>query len=214
MAGYQGTGTRFDEHESLGAMIEAERREHNGPMLGKVVAYDAKRQKATIQPLLTQSFDGVKLRAPELQEVPVQVPRAGGLVLHKPLKAGDEVMLHFAGRSMDAAWDDGSDVDRHPGRMSDLSDAYAVPTSTTKSKEMANLPGDRLHIGTDDGQSGFQMKDDGSFDIKKGGDTFLSIFVDFLKAYKDHKHGGVPMDPPDIEKANLLLQRAQAMKAS
>lgn len=213
MAGFQGTGTRNDTAESGSAEIEAAQRELNGPVPGRVVSYDAKRQKATVQPLLTQDFDGTKLRAPELLEVPVQVPRAGGIVMHKPLKAGDEVMLNFTSRSMDQAWEDGSEVDRYPGRMSDMSDAFAIPMSGSKTKELPNLPSDRMHIGTEDGQSGFQMKDDGTFDIKKGGDTLLTLFVDFLKAYKDHKHGGVLMDPPDIEKANQLIQRAEAMKA-
>lgn len=195
-------------------MIEADRREHNGPLVAKVVSYDAKRQKATVQPLLEQDFDGTKLRAPELQEVPVQHVRGGGVIIHKPLKAGDEVMLHFAGRSMNSTWEDGADTDRHPGRMADMSDAFAVPTGSTKGKELPNLPADRMHIGTEDGQSGFQMKDDGTFDIKKGGDTLLTLLVDYLKAYKIHKHGGVAMDPDDITKAQQLIDRAEAMKAS
>jgi len=210
MAGYQGTGTRNDYLEALSAMIEAERREHYTSLTGKVVSYDAKRQKATIQPLLSQTFEGKTLQAPPLQDVPVQHVRAGGLIIHKPLKPGDEVRLDFAGRSMDATWDDGSDTDRAPGRLGSLSDAMATPSASSKTKELPNLPADRMHMGTEDGQSGFQMKDDGSFDILKGGDTLMTLFVDFLKAYKSH----TGMSAADMAKAQELIDRAEAMKAT
>jgi hypothetical protein len=54
------------------------------------------------------------------------------------------------------------------------------------------------------------MKDDGSFDILKGGDTLMTLFVDFLKAYKAH----TGMSAPDMVKAQELIDRAEAMKAS
>ncbi len=161
-------------------------------------------------PLLSQTFEGKTLQAPQLQDVPVQHVRAGGLIIHKPLKPGDEVRLDFAGRSMDATWDDGSDTDRAPGRLGSLSDAMATPSASSKTKELPNLPADRMHMGTEDGQSGFQMKDDGSFDILKGGDTLMTLFVDFLKAYKAH----TGMSAVDMVKAQELIDRADAMKAS
>lgn len=213
MAGYQATATRFDDTEGLAGLIEGERRQIQGPVEGEVISYDAKRQKATIRPKLKQDFDGTVLQAPDLLEVPIQVQRFGGAVIHSPLKAGDRVMLQPTGRSMDSAWDGDDDSDGHPGRMSDLSDCFAVPMSGSKTKELPNLPSDRMHIGTEDGQSGLQVKPDGTFDLVKGGDSILKLIVDALTAYRDHKHGGVPMDPPDIEKANQLIQRAEAMKA-
>lgn len=214
MAGYQGTSTRRDPVEALLAAIEAERRDTHTTLVGEVVSYDAKRQKATIKPRLKQTIDNETIDAPNLEEVPVRHPRAGGLILHKPLKKGDEVKLSFLSRSMDQSGDDGSAIDNHPGRMHDLSDAIAEPGSYSKTKELPNLPADRMHFGTEDGKSGIQMKEDGTWDHKKGDDTLWTVIVDFLKAYRDHKHNGVPMDPPDIAKANALIQRAEKMKAS
>lgn len=214
MAGYQGTSTRRDPVEALLAAIESERRDTHTTLVGEIVSYDAKRQKATIKPRLKQTIDGETIEAPNLEEVPVRHPRAGGLILHKPPKKGDEVKLSFLSRSMDQSGDDGSAVDNHPGRMHDLSDAIAELGSYSKPKELANLPADRMHFGTEDGKSGIQMKEDGSWDHKKGDDTLWTLIVDYLKAYRDHKHAGVPMDPGDIAKANQLIQRAEKMKAT
>ncbi len=214
MSGYQGTATRTDPIEALRSLIESERRDMHTTLVGEVVSYDAKRQKATVKPRLKQKIGDKTVEAPNLEEVPVQHPRAGGLILHKPLKKGDEVKLSFLSRSMDQSGDDGSAIDQHPGRMHDLSDAIATPTAYSKPKELPNLPADRMHIGKEDGSAGLQMKPDGTFDYVKDGDTLWTVIVDFLKAYKAHTHAGVPMDPPHIAKAQELIERAEKMKAS
>lgn len=214
MSGYQGTGTRNDPMEALRAIIEAERREMHTTLVGEIVSYDAKRQRATIKPRLKQKIGDETVEAPNLEEVPVQHPRAGGIIFHKPPEKGDEVKLSFVSRSTDQSGDDGSAIDNHPGRMHDLSDAIATLGASTKPKELPNLPADRVHFGTEDGKSGLQMKKDGSWDHVKGGDTLWSLIIDYLKAYKAHTHGGVPMDAPHIAKADELIERAKKMKAS
>jgi hypothetical protein len=119
-------------------------------------------------------------------------------------------MLHPAMRSMDAHGEDGSDVDRYPGRMSNLGDSYAVPMATSKPDQMSGLPADRMHIGTADGQSGLQMTDDGRFDIKGGGGSLMALLADFLTAYKAH----TGMSAGDQMTAQQLIDRLNQMKAT
>jgi hypothetical protein len=214
MAGFQGTATRQDAVEAARALIESERRDMHTTLVGEVVSYDSKRQRATIKPRLKQTIGGKTIDAPNLEEVPVQHMRAGGLIIHKPLKAGDEVKLSFLSRSMDQSGEDGSAIDAHPGRMHDLSDCIATPCAYSKPKELADLPGDRLHFGTEDGKSGLQVKPDGTWDHGKDGDTLWTLIVDFLNAVKAHTHMLVPMDAPHIAKIDELITRAEKMKAS
>jgi hypothetical protein len=214
MAGFQGTSTRRDPHEAQAGAVEAERRDMMTMIPGEVVAYDSATQTATIRPRLKQNFAGTVLQAPDLIEVPVAHPQAGGFIIHKPLKAGDEVLLHFAQRSLDQSGDDASAADGAPGRMHDLSDAIAHPASYSKPAQRAGLPSDRMHIGSTDGTAGLQMKPDGTFDTVKGGDSVFKIIVDALTALKAHKNGGVAMDAGDQSALQAIIDRANAMKAT
>lgn len=211
MAGHQGTSTRRDTLEFLSALAEEERSDIHTTVMGTIKSYDPKTQTATIQPKLTKTIDGETLRAPELQSVPVQYTRAGGLVIHKPMKEGDEVTLHVAQRSLEEPVQDGKDHPQDRGRMHNLSDAVAVPAAHSKGKQLPNLPADRMHIGSEDGKSGLQMKSDGSFDLVRNGDTVFKILEDLTKAFKDHLQPG-PHDK--IAEANAILQRIAAMKAT
>lgn len=227
MAGHQGTSTRNQQMESLAGAIEAERRSILTMVPGKVVAYDAKRQKATIRPSLKHSVDGEAIEAPDLLEVPVAHPRGGGTILHTRLKPGDEVMLHVASRSLDQPVEDGEAASSHPGRMHNLSDSVAVPASISKGAELANMPNDGEHIGSTDGKRGMRVNDDGSttlhgggdggakmkidasgkVDLMNGGESLLAILRDLTTAFRDHLNASAPMDGASIAKANQILTR-------
>jgi hypothetical protein len=232
MAGYQGTSTRRDPHEALAAMTEAARRGINTTLPGTIVSYDPARQKATVKPRLKQKFGDTTLDAPDLLEVPVQFPRAGGFILHKPPAAGDEVTLHFAQRSLEPPVDSGEASDGYPARMHDMSDAVAVPAAHSKAKELPNLPADKLHLGSEDGKKGMQVGKDGKValvggpdggekivvdqatgkvDMKANGESLSAILRDFVTVFRDHLHATVPMDSPYIATANALLARLNSM---
>lgn len=232
MAGHQGTSTRRDPHEAFAAAIEAERRTINTTIGGTIVSYDPARQKATVKPRLKQKFGDATLDAPDLLEVPVQFPRAGGFILHKPPQAGDEVTLHFAQRSLEPPIEDGQSSDGYPARMHDLSDAVAVPAAHSKAKELPNLPADKLHIGAEDGKKGMQVGKDGKValvggpdggekivvdpatgkvDMKANGESLAAIIRDFLTTFRDHMNLTAPMDAPYVAAANALLTRLNAM---
>lgn len=213
MAGHQGSSTRRDANELLAGIPQAERGEINTMVMGEVVSYDPKRQKMTVQPRLSMMIGGEKVRAPELQEVPYSYPRAGGMVLHKPPKKGDEVMLIASQRSLDQSGEDGSDAENNQGRMHSLSDSIAMPAAYSKTKELSNLPADRMHFGSEDGKSGLQMKEDGTFDLVKGGDTVFKIMRDFAEAFRDHIHAASPKSDK-VAAAEAIIARIDAMKAS
>ena len=211
MAGFQGSSTRREQRELLAGLIEAERRDMFTNLPGEVVSYDAKRQKAVIRPRLKQTFGDKTMQAPDLIDVPVQHPRAGGLIIHAPLKAGDEVTLHFAQRSLDEAAEQGTAADGRPGRMHDLSDAFATPSAHSKPKELTNLPADRLFIGTEDGKSGLHVKPDGTVDYVKDGDSLLAIVGELIGAFRDHLS---PYTHDKVAVAGALLTRLNQLKGS
>ncbi|WP_350397625.1 Gp138 family membrane-puncturing spike protein [Methylorubrum podarium] len=213
MAGRQGSSTRRDPQEALAALTEAERADINTTAVGIVRGYDPKTQTATVQPKLSMMIGGEKVRAPELQSVPVMHPRAGGVILHKPPKNGDEVMVHFAQRPLDGAIEDDEDMrGENTTRMHHISDAVAVPAAHSKGKQLANLPTDRMHFGSEDGKSGLQIKEDGSFDLVRNGDSLWKVVEDLATAFRDHMNGIAPNDKK--AEAQAILDRVAKIKAT
>lgn len=212
MPGHQGTSTRRDVNEYLAALPETERADINTTFVGHAVKYDSKTQTATVQPRLSMKIGGETVRAPELQEIPVQHPRFGNFIIHGPLKDKDELRLDVVQRSLEQSVEDGSDIDNNRGRMHNLSDAVATPSSYSKGKRASNMPSDRVHIGTDDGKSGLQMKEDGSFDMVRNGDSLWKVIEDLATALRDHTNNGAPNDQK--AQAQAILDRIGKIKAT
>ncbi len=94
---------------------------------GAIVSYDYTTQKATIQPLLNKYWsDGTFTQLPELPNVPVIFPRAGGASLTFPVNEGDTCLLLFTERSIDKWLQTGGQTSTADARKFDLSDAVAI----------------------------------------------------------------------------------------
>lgn len=99
---------------------------------GRVTAYDAATQRASVQPLIKHAnLDETEQRVakllPEVHSVPVQFPGGGGMRITWPLAKGDTVLLVFASSSI-ARWKrTGGEVDPGDDRRHDLNDAIAIP---------------------------------------------------------------------------------------
>lgn len=75
---------------------------------------------------------------PLLVDVPIMFPSAGGWHLTFPVKEGDECLVVFSCRCIDAWWQNGSIQNPMEQRMLDLSDGFAIlaPYSQPKAKEV------------------------------------------------------------------------------
>lgn len=133
MNGYQGSPTLA---RLIMDMIEQRLLECWAPFPGKVVSYDAATQTATIRPGISlpiqQDEAGSypsELVIPDLDEVPVRMPLAGGgWRIATSLQAGDLVMVHVTFRALDG-WlvGSGDAVRVVPGRHHDINDCWAEP---------------------------------------------------------------------------------------
>lgn len=98
---------------------------------GIIQAYDATTQTATVQPAVqgvVTAPDGstTLVSLPVVTDVPVQFPSGGGFALTFPVAAGDECLLVFASRGIDA-WHALGGVQQPTGsRKHALSDAFAM----------------------------------------------------------------------------------------
>jgi hypothetical protein len=94
----------------------------------------------TIQAQIWQP-DGtwVDTQLPLCLDCPVMYPGGGGFVFTFPLAAGDEGLLVFASRCIDAWWQNGGIQKQAELRMHDLSDGFFFPTG---GMSQPNIPGD------------------------------------------------------------------------
>jgi hypothetical protein len=175
-------------------MIESERRQVVTQVPGEIVSYDAKTQTASVQPKLTQKYGDQSLKAPELIDIPVDHPRAGTFILHKPPKRGDPVVLNIPHRSQVDYNSEGKEVDGAPTRMFNLSDARATLTGHPTSKPAKNMPEKGVYFGTEDGKAGITISEDGKIDHKQENDSLYKVILAFMETVRDHTNEGKKHD--------------------
>src|SRR5206468_1066558 len=94
---------------------------------GLVQSFDPVKRTCVVQPAVKASImtsDGSSRwdKMPLLLDCPVVFPGGGDVVLTFPLKLGDEVLVVFSDRCIDAWWQNGGLQNQAELRMHDLSD--------------------------------------------------------------------------------------------
>lgn len=110
----------------------------------------------TVQPAIngqvrdeTGALTGVEL--PLLVDCPVQFPAGGGCTLTFPVKAGDECLVVFSSRCIDAWWQSGGIQVQPELRMHDLSDGFALLGFRSQPRVIGNISTTAAQLRTDDG---------------------------------------------------------------
>lgn len=114
----------------LRTVIQSELLDFNTSVEGVVQSYE--NGLATVLPIASKRFaDGDVLPFPQLFRVPIRWPSFnGGLCgIKGPIRAGDKVLVVFAQQATDGTDDE---------RRFDLSDAYAIPSSSDQTGQATN----------------------------------------------------------------------------
>jgi hypothetical protein len=152
---------------------------------GRVVRYDAAKQRVDVQPLVKDGYENesgarVAERLPVVSDVPVIFPGSGLFRITFPVKEGDTVLLVFASSSL-ARWKaTGSEVDPGDDRHHTLADAIAIPGLLAKPGTAA--PTDAIEIHS-------------TSEIRCGGTQPLVTREEFLKHTHATAGTGTPSPP-------------------
>lgn len=118
----------------------------------------------SVRPVIDmQHSDGQVSECPEIFNVPVINPSAGGGILSFPVVVGDTVWLEFSMRNIEKWLEGGGESVTEPTmRMHDMSDAVAVVGVYTKNNHLSPDPKDVLLKFKD---NSIRLKDDGNIEI-------------------------------------------------
>lgn len=121
-----------DAEETLRMALESQQSKMYTALPAVVVDFDPIRQTVNVQPTIAavvRQEDGTfkATNLPLLLDCPVQFPSGGGVVMTMPIAKGNEGLVVFASRCIDAWWQLGGIQNPMELRMHDLSDGFFIP---------------------------------------------------------------------------------------
>lgn len=160
---------RIDDYqESIHTATEALQARVWTALPGIVVSVDLIAQTLEVQPAVqgqVTADDGTAtaVNLSMLLDVPICWPRAGGFAVTFPIKTGDEVLVVFASRCIDAWWQTGGVQPPAEFRMHDLSDGFAIlaPTSQPKAALLAGVSATDMEMRNEAGTTKIAVKASG-----------------------------------------------------
>ena len=120
----------------------------------------------TIQAVVVDPSGNAKpISLPLLLDVPIVFPSAGGFTLTLPIAVGDEVLVVFSSRCIDAWWQLGGIQQAMEARMHDLSDGFAIPGPKSQPKKISGISSTGAQLRNDAGTTYVEIAADGSIKL-------------------------------------------------
>lgn len=145
-----------DPYEAIRAALDGRQTTIWTALPGIVQSYDAVAQTCVVQPALQgrntntsghASFVNIAL----CLDCPVVFPGGGGVTLTLPIKKGDECLLVFSSRCIDAWWQQGGVQPPMEVRMHDLSDGFVLPGVRSQPRRLTGVSTTHAQLRSDDG---------------------------------------------------------------
>ncbi len=155
-----------DPEESLRLALESQQAQIWTALPGIVSGVDLSKQTVSVQPSVQGSVSDssgniTNVNLPVLVDVPIVWPRAGGFALTFPIKAGDEVLVVFSSRCIDAWWQSGGVGQAAEVRMHDLSDGFAILAPTSQPKKLNGVSNANVQLRDEAGTTFLEITPDG-----------------------------------------------------
>lgn len=123
---------------------------------GVVTDVDLEKMTVSVQPTIQGSIlneDGTttSVNLPLLVDVPICFPSGGGFTITFPVDEGDEVLVVFASRCIDAWWQSGGIQRPMEARMHDLSDGFAIIGPKSQPNVVGSISDSSVQVRNDAG---------------------------------------------------------------
>ncbi|USS44606.1 hypothetical protein NFI99_23550 [Burkholderia glumae] len=145
-----------DPLAALRAVVRGQQAEIWTALPGIIESYDSGAQTVAIQAGLkvpVRAGDGTvtTVELPQLVDCPAQFPSGGNSTLTFPVARGDECLVVFASRCIDAWWQSGGVQEQAENRMHSLSDGFALLGFRSKPRALTNVSTTSAQLRSDDG---------------------------------------------------------------
>lgn len=129
---------------------------------GIIQSFDPGAVTATVQPAIQGVSTGpdgksTNVDFPLLLDCPVVFPRGGGCTLTFPIAQGDECLVVFSSRCIDAWWQSGGVQIPMETRMHDLSDGFVLPGPQSQARKIGGINTSACQLRSDDGSTFFEL---------------------------------------------------------
>lgn len=190
-----------DPEETMRVLADSARASMWGALPGIVVSFNAAAMTVVVQPAISQEnlATAQQVNLPVLQDVPVVFPGGGGSTLTFPIGAGDECLLIFASRSIDAWWQSGGVQPAPFARTHSLADAFALVGVRSRANALGAVSTSAVQLRANGGGSLIELaQGTGAVRIvAPGGVTIVGnvtvegdVTADGI-SLKTHRHNGV-----------------------
>jgi hypothetical protein len=185
-----------DTEEMLRSAFEAAQARIQTALPAIVTAVDLGAQTISAQPAVQGVFmdpatrQRVIIDLPLLVDVPICYYRGGGFAITVPLSVGDEVLVIFASRCIDAWWQSGGVQPQAELRMHDLSDGFAVLAPVSQPRKLAGVSPTALELRALSGTAKITIAQN-AITLNAPTITVSGSLTINGGAYVDHKHTGI-----------------------
>ena len=189
--------------EALRAALDGRQAEMWTALPGIVQSFDPAAMTVSVQPAVAgrisdEAGKAASVDLPILPDVPVVFPGGGGFALTFPVAAGDECLVVFASRCIDAWWQSGGVGEPMEPRMHDLSDGFALVGVRSQPHRLSPA----VHTGNtqlraDDGSAYVEITPGGA--VTAVGPSSVTV----------RSGGSITLDAPRIVIKGLLSMQSQ-----
>ena len=167
----------MDQRERIGDLEEAIRSAIQGAFLqtwvavpGIVESYDPTKMTAVIVPAIKASVrdkNGKQsfIEITQLVDVPVVFPAGGGFIVTLPLIQGDEVLVVFSNRCIDAWFQLGGIQIPTEKRFNGISDGFAIPGPRSLPNVVPGISATSAQLRKNDGSAYLELTQGGALNI-------------------------------------------------
>lgn len=142
---------------------------------------------------------------PELLDVPIVFPRAGGVIITLPLAVDDEVLVVISSRCIDSWWQSGGIQKPMELRMHDLSDGFAIPGPCSQVMTPGtDFSNSRIEVRNDAGTVYFSMGT--KFAMVNATTDLKTLLSDLTSAINSFMTTLAALTPPSTPVVNSVLQ--------
>lgn len=168
-----------DFYQAIRYGLDGLRSEIQTSMPAIIQSFDHVKRTCTAQPTIRYqmtNFDNTKkwVTLPIIVDIPVIFPSGGGFTLTFPIKQGDECLLIFASRCIDAWWYSGGIQNQDDIRFHDYSDGFALVGVSSLPHVIPNISASNVQLRNDAGTSFVEITPVGHINVESANEINLT----------------------------------------